>query len=976
LPCALRRIILGGAGDRTAGMGTSSALRRLWKISFRLPAIVVLATACAALAIGVFSYLQSSEEMHREATAKLVALRESRFASLTQYFQSIEEDLELLASNHQVIGALTDLRETFGNMNQADRRREEAAFRRVYTTETPTGDPDLLKGAGSAALIQYYHTHNRYHAWFQVASKLKGYYDLFLISPLGDVVYTVFKEADFASNLLHGKWRDTGLSRAFNRAIAADGNAPTAFVDFEPYRPSNDDPAAFIARKVVANGRTIGVLALQMPIGRINQVMQVTAGMGDTGETYIVGADRLMRSDSRFSKDTTILKTAVRTATVARALKGESGVDIVDDYRGIPVVSAFQPFNFLGAEWAIMAEKDTAEIQMPIDSMRDSVIFIGLGMTLLVAFGGMLLSRSITAPLEDLSRSIKAFRETHQPVDLSRYAGDDEIGEIARGFDIAAREVSDYIQRINQAREELRRNETEIRTQEARISAIMESVPDALITIDTAGRIQSANAAVGPMFGYAPGELIGRNVKVLMEPDMAERHDTHLARYLETGEARVIGRGAREVMAQDKDGTAFPVEVSVAVAEAGDDRLFVGVLRDITERKEAERQVEAQRAQLHDILDNVQQGIVLFDQDKRLVAWNPRYPDTLNIDERLLTPGLPLYDLTLIVAARGDYGDGGEPTEMARERVEQLWKGEYRADISFGDERSFDAHSNRTADGRLVIAYTDITERKEAERVIADAMAKIGESLQYASRIQRSVLPTAEQWRNAFADHMVIWEPRDVVGGDVYLLRAYADGHLLMLADCTGHGVPGAFMTMIVTGALDQAIIEIPKGTPAALLKRINQLVKWTLGQVGAEGESDDGLECGLCLVDEKAGEIIFAGARFALWSVTDQGLAETKGDKVGVGYRRTAMDHAFTDHRVALEERASHVMSSDGLIDQVGGDKRRAFGKRRLKEALMHNRHLDMAGQAEAILAAFAAYQGEEVRRDDISMVGFQVKR
>jgi len=517
--------------------------------------------------------------------------------------------------------------------------------------------------------------------------------------------------------------------------------------------------------------------------------------------------------------------------------------------------------------------------------------------------------------------------------------------------------------------------------------------------------------------------------------------------------------------------------------------------------EERTKELADKQAQLKNILDNVQQGVVLFNEDQKLVAWNPHYPDSLNLDEQFLTPGLALYDLALILASRGNYGDT-DVQELACERVRQLWLGEYRTDVSFGDDRTFDAQSTRTPDGSLVITYTDISqrkkmeealktreqqmrqilsdspiavaisvddqtdddgiieftntrfmemlgflpeeigvartnqffservgrvehekildeggvlkdievqvthrngsklwillsispiqyndrqsaliwlydisERKKAERIIAEAMNLIHESIQYASRIQRSVLPTDNSLTEAFLDHLVIWEPKDVVGGDIYLYRKYSNAHLLMLIDCTGHGVPGAFMTMIATGALDQALIEIPAGDPAALLKRVNQLVKTVLGQDADEGESDDGLECGLCLIDDVGKTITYAGARFELWCVNSKELMVIKGDKVGLGYRRTERDYPFTNHIVPIEKGARYYMTSDGLVDQIGGDKRRAFGKRRLKEVILRHGRMNMTNQGEKILEAIDAYQGDEVRRDDIALVGFGPK-
>ncbi len=113
-------------------------------------------------------------------------------------------------------------------------------------------------------------------------------------------------------------------------------------------------------------GIFIGVLAFQMPIKRLNKVMQVTAGMGETGETYVVGQGLLMRSGSRFSMESTILKTRVDTVTVHKALNGETGVEVTPDYLGVPVLSAYAPQDFLSARWAVMAEVDEGEVLAPV----------------------------------------------------------------------------------------------------------------------------------------------------------------------------------------------------------------------------------------------------------------------------------------------------------------------------------------------------------------------------------------------------------------------------------------------------------------------------------------------------------------------------------------------------------------------------------------------------------------------------------
>ena len=127
------------------------------------------------------------------------------------------------------------------------------------------------------------------------------------------------------------------------------------------------------------DGELLGVLAVQLPIERLREIMQFTAGMGESGETYLVGEDLLMRSDSRFSEESTILRTTVDTKTVRRALRGETGVDVTDDYRGIPVLSAYAPLDYAGKRWAVMAEIDRDEVLAPVREARELLALGGLG---------------------------------------------------------------------------------------------------------------------------------------------------------------------------------------------------------------------------------------------------------------------------------------------------------------------------------------------------------------------------------------------------------------------------------------------------------------------------------------------------------------------------------------------------------------------------------------------------------------------
>ena len=179
-------------------------------------------------------------------------------------------------------------------------------------------------------------------------------------------------------------------------------------------------------------------------------------------------------------------------------------------------------------------------------------------------------------------------------------------------------------------------------------------------------------------------------------------------------------------------------------------------------------------------------------------------------------------------------------------------------------------------------------------------------------------------------------------------------------------------MTMICTGALDQAIVEMNEANPAEILQRMNTSIKAALGQDGVDGESDDGVELGVCFIDTEHDHIEFAGARFALTTVVDNTISEVKGDRSAIGYRHVQPDQKFTNHIVKIEKGMQFYMWSDGMVDQIGGEKRLSFGKRRLRRIILDYHKMEMSWQRNQILREFEDYQNQEARRDDVTFVGF----
>jgi len=406
------------------------------QISQKLPILIVTMCILTALITGIITINKAQSDLHHATEDKLMALQASRENALENYLDSIKQDLSSLSTSPYVHEALVEFMNGWNELGFHG--KQEKILQKLYITDNPhpTGSKEELDYANDGSL--YSKVHAEYHPWFRHFLHQRDYYDIFLFAPNGDLVYTVFKEPDYATNLNTGKWKDSDLGNAFRAARDNPEPDQQFFFDFKSYEPSNGAAASFISQPILnKDGSLAGVLAFQMPIARINNVMQVSAGMGRSGETYIVGSDHLMRSDSRFSEDeSTILKTEVPGETVDLAIQGEKGFKIVKDYRGIEVLSAYGPLDFLGTRWAILAEMDESEVMEPINEMKKFAIFATLGAVAVMALIAIYASGTISKPITNISSTMGTLAQGRFDIDIPGVERHDEIGQMAASVQV------------------------------------------------------------------------------------------------------------------------------------------------------------------------------------------------------------------------------------------------------------------------------------------------------------------------------------------------------------------------------------------------------------------------------------------------------------------------------------------------------------------------------------------------------------
>ncbi|MBF0381394.1 MAG: SpoIIE family protein phosphatase [Magnetococcales bacterium] len=263
-------------------------------------------------------------------------------------------------------------------------------------------------------------------------------------------------------------------------------------------------------------------------------------------------------------------------------------------------------------------------------------------------------------------------------------------------------------------------------------------------------------------------------------------------------------------------------------------------------------------------------------------------------------------------------------------------------------------------------------ELTQKSKALEEANSLINESLRYALNMQLSMMPGKSVTDRCFTNFFAIWEPMGIVGGDIYFVYPTNTGCLLLVIDCTGHGIPGAFMTMVAGAAFENIISREITQDPGLILMEFDRFVTRTLRQHIEGAKSDNGMDMGVCKIDNGSDTLIYSGAKFNLIRIRGDEKEMIKGNKRSIGYRGDYTSESFTNYEVDIKPDDNFFIYSDGFQDQIGGAKRRSFGRRRLMELLSLACTKPFSERSDLILAKFNEYKGQENRRDDLTMVGF----
>jgi len=276
--------------------------------------------------------------------------------------------------------------------------------------------------------------------------------------------------------------------------------------------------------------------------------------------------------------------------------------------------------------------------------------------------------------------------------------------------------------------------------------------------------------------------------------------------------------------------------------------------------------------------------------------------------------------------------------------------------------------------------FTNITEIEHAKQEVEIIHKNIKDSIEYASLIQGALIPENKTFQDYFQDYFTIWHPKDTVGGDIYLFEKLRseDECLLMVIDCTGHGVPGAFVTMLVKAIERQIVAKIKHSdevvSPANLLSVFNRSMKHLLKQEDKESVSNAGFDGSIIYYNKKDKILKFAGAETPLFYIKDNELKMIKGSRYSVGYKKCKVDYQYQEHIINVEKGMQFYLTTDGYLDQNGGEKGFPFSKKRFKNIINKYHKETMADQQEVLLNELDQYQDEYETNDDITVIGIKI--
>ena len=487
--------------------------------------------------------------------------------------------------------------------------------------------------------------------------------------------------------------------------------------------------------------------------------------------------------------------------------------------------------------------------------------------------------------------------------------------------------------------------------------------------------------------GYPASDFLNNSVRTftsIMHEDDVDRVAEYAEKQIEQNNEflntyRIIDSNGQEKWIRDQG--------QMMRSEDGNVAWLDGAIFDVTEQKNAEQKIADNEQFVRTLLDS-QDQLIITTNGIELITANETFLDFFAVDS--ISEFQEEYNAACVCDTFNTSApEGFLQINIGRESwidyvISRPYNTTHKAMITMGVTDfifSVTAAKLKGKEGFKSAVFTDITAMEMAQREIESINKHTRESIEYASLIQSALIPDKMLFKNYFEDYFTIWQPKDIVGGDIYLFEELRDQDecLLMVIDCTGHGVPGAFVTMLVKAIERQIIAKINTDenidvSPAWILAYFNKTMKKLLKQENNESISNAGLDGGIIYYNKKQGIIKFAGAETPLFYMQDDELKSIKGSRHSIGYKKSDINYEFKEHIIDVKKGMQFYLTTDGYFDQNGGKKGFPLGKKKFQNIIEENYKEVMADQQEVFLNTLGDYEADEERNDDVTLIGFRI--
>ncbi|MBE0414081.1 methyl-accepting chemotaxis protein [Yoonia sp.] len=544
-----------------------------FRIVTKVPLIIVALCMAVSSVIAVLGYIEFRKAILAETQNTFEIVTEERRADLSGWFDRIGDDVIGLGRNPAIATAITSLHSVYGVV--MDDATEY--LQRIYIDENPHQLGEREKFDQATESKPYDFRHGDVHPYIRNIKQMRSFDDIFLFNLDGDLIYSVAKKRDFATNFDTGPFRDTGLARAMRRARDA-AEVTVVFDDFARYAPSDDAPAAFLATPVFKeNGEKVGVVAIQLSPEPINDMMRNSTGLGRSGVIYAIGPDLSARNTTARGAGLTALDPVPALPQTYAALDDRGDFFTkTEGFDGNVVVAKPLSVDIFNTRWGIVGEMRLAEVMHPVIKIRDEMIVVSLIGGIIVGILGWLAARSVTAPLGRLGQNMQAVASGEYDTSIADTARRDEIGELA-GILVAFRDQLD-VARI--AREEQRARQEDLAHVVSSLSTALNKMADGdltaridtpfapdydLLRLDYNRSVDTLNKTIGAVVERAEDIQQKSDQMSTASNDLSKRTENQAATLEQTAAA------LDELTASVKSAAAGAREIEQIVAEAQTD---------------------------------------------------------------------------------------------------------------------------------------------------------------------------------------------------------------------------------------------------------------------------------------------------------------------------------------------------------------------------------------------------------------------